>query len=336
MYPSTRIPASTPPATRGLPIWATLLIFLASIVTGMLVAALRGGGIGKAFFLCFCLGAVLSTAIVKIRGLLIHVTLQPIAFVLLTPAAAIIAIQLAGHPIERYSKTVLLANALPVIQGFPWMCAALVISILIAAIRAVAYHRTTQRWLSSEASHAAQARTIRRPEPVVPPSSPQPVVSTPKTSPPRRFGQPTAPKPTTAQSNSQTPVSFSSTESTRVQRPRRSAVPKKKEDFEFTPAPPRVQRQQRRPAGFSTSTARPQTPPSQQPVPAPESSHPVRTPGVAYVTRSPMPKSHAAKEQSNSSTATPTHETSQTRAPETRSAMPKPGNTARGRHAKDD
>lgn len=88
------------------------------------------------YILCFALGALITTATVRLSGLFITITSQPLLFALFTPLTAwLLSKENLSGGSDPLSKTMLLSAAYPLAVHFPALAAITVATIVIGVWR---------------------------------------------------------------------------------------------------------------------------------------------------------------------------------------------------------
>lgn len=122
-----------------LPIWAPPLLILLAGVIGIL-GGLPTGNIGLPYLLAFAAAAIIGTALVDPRGLVVTVAQQPLLFTIVTPVVAWFIASwsdpsVGGATGSTPTKTRLITAAYPIVQYFPWMALIPLICTAIAIWR---------------------------------------------------------------------------------------------------------------------------------------------------------------------------------------------------------
>ncbi|MFO6505304.1 DUF6542 domain-containing protein [Corynebacterium freneyi] len=122
-----------------LPIWAPPLLILLAGLIGIL-GGLPTGNIGLPYLLAFAAAAIVGTALVDPRGLVVTVAQQPLLFTIVTPVVAWFIASwsdpsVGGATGSTPTKTRLITAAYPIVQYFPWMALIPLICTAIAIWR---------------------------------------------------------------------------------------------------------------------------------------------------------------------------------------------------------
>ncbi|OFU53510.1 DUF6542 domain-containing protein, partial [Corynebacterium sp. HMSC11E11] len=135
---------ANPNATRRsgpwrLPIWAPPLLILLAGLIGIL-GGLPTGNIGLPYLLAFAAAAIVGTALVDPRGLVVTVAQQPLLFTIVTPVVTWLIASwsdpsVGGATGSTPTKTRLITAAYPIVQYFPWMALIPLICTAIAIWR---------------------------------------------------------------------------------------------------------------------------------------------------------------------------------------------------------
>lgn len=122
-----------------LPIWAPPLLILLAGLIGIL-GGLPTGNIGLPYLLAFAAAAIVGTALVDPRGLVVTVAQQPLLFTIVTPVVTWFIASwsdpsVGGATGSTPTKTRLITAAYPIVQYFPWMALIPLICTAIAIWR---------------------------------------------------------------------------------------------------------------------------------------------------------------------------------------------------------
>lgn len=121
------------PSMRGLPAWTAVLLTVAVSLTGVAVDSLSGELAG-AFTVAFFVGSVLAVLMVSRRALFVAGVQPPIIMAVLVPLVYVIA-GVGGGP-GLFSRTQIIAIALPLATRFPLMVTTTIVVVALALIRA--------------------------------------------------------------------------------------------------------------------------------------------------------------------------------------------------------
>ena len=127
---------------RGLPAWTAVLLAAAISLTGVAIDSLSGE-LGAAFTVAFFVGCVLAVMAVARRSLFVAGVQPPIMMAVLVPLVYVIAGVGAGA--ELFSRSQIIAIALPLATRFPLMIATTVVVVALALIRAFVLEPRTSR-----------------------------------------------------------------------------------------------------------------------------------------------------------------------------------------------
>ena len=138
-----RIALQEPKSLRqaAFPVWAPVLVMLAVILTGV-VLAFEGNAVSKGYFILFAIASLAVTLLVEARALFITVASLPIYFVVGTVAIGWISAPDSGGAGRRQ----FIINSLyPSISNFMWLLLPLLACIIIAALRWWLYREDLMR-----------------------------------------------------------------------------------------------------------------------------------------------------------------------------------------------
>lgn len=121
------------PSMRGLPAWTAVLLAVAVSLTGVALDSLSGD-LGTGFTVAFFLGCLLSVLAVSRRALFVASVQPPVIMTLLVPLVHVLAGMSAGA--ELFSRSQVIAIALPLATRFPLMITTTVVVVAVALIRA--------------------------------------------------------------------------------------------------------------------------------------------------------------------------------------------------------
>lgn len=118
---------------RGLPAWTAVLLTAAITLTGVAIDSLSGE-LGGAFTVAFFVGCVLAVLMVARRSLFVAGVQPPIIMAVLVPLVYVIAGVGGGSGL--FSRTQIIAIALPLATRFPLMITTTLVVVGLALIRA--------------------------------------------------------------------------------------------------------------------------------------------------------------------------------------------------------
>lgn len=124
---------SVPVNRTGLiPVWFPPLAMIVVVLLG-LVLARQNGAITGLYAVVFTVVAVVTTAIVDIRGLFVTVAAQPLWWFV---GSFVIGISSLGQSATTAGrKTAVLTAAYPIVEKYPWLLGAVALSIIVALLR---------------------------------------------------------------------------------------------------------------------------------------------------------------------------------------------------------
>lgn len=129
MVPAPR--RSIVPTVPGVPAWGAVLIAVGLTFIGFLIDAARGTELTRAFAVLYLCGCVVALCAVRYRGLFTAVVQPPLLLFVSVPLAYQYFIGGSGAT----PKNVLLNVAIPLINRFPLMLLATVVSVALGALR---------------------------------------------------------------------------------------------------------------------------------------------------------------------------------------------------------
>ena len=129
MVPAPR--RSIVPTVPGVPAWGAVLIAVGLTFVGFLIDAARGTDLTRAFGAFYLCGCVVALCAVRYRGLFTAVVQPPLLLFVAVPLAYQYFIGGSGASV----KDLLLNVAIPLVNRFPLMLLATVVSIALGALR---------------------------------------------------------------------------------------------------------------------------------------------------------------------------------------------------------
>lgn len=119
----------------GLPVWSALAIFVAALITGLLISY-NGQELSWPFLLAFTLAAIVITVLVEARGLFLTVASGPVFFLIYTLLSSwLVTRSQSAEGSDPFSTTAIITSVYPLTQYFPWLFWVTVICVLIAVGR---------------------------------------------------------------------------------------------------------------------------------------------------------------------------------------------------------
>lgn len=129
MVPAPR--RSIVPTVPGVPAWGAVLIAVGFTLVGFLIDAARGTELTRAFSVFYLVGCVIAVCAVRYRGLFTAVVQPPLLLFVAVP----LAYQHFYAGSGTTTKNVLLNVAIPLVNRFPLMLLATVVTVAIGAVR---------------------------------------------------------------------------------------------------------------------------------------------------------------------------------------------------------
>lgn len=129
MVPAPR--RSIVPTVPGVPAWGAVLVAVGFTFVGFLIDAARGTELTRAFGVFYLCGCVVALCAVRYRGLFTAVVQPPLLLFVAVPLAYQYFIGGSGTSV----KDVLLNVAIPLVDRFPVMLLATVVSVALGALR---------------------------------------------------------------------------------------------------------------------------------------------------------------------------------------------------------
>lgn len=121
---------------KGIPLWSTTLIMLASLMTGAVISVSMQS-LGTAYHICFVLAALGTVTFVQDRGIFLSTAQIPIIFAVVTPIAQwSVADSLPTNTNPgSISRTSIITAVYSLVSNFPILCAITIITVIIALVR---------------------------------------------------------------------------------------------------------------------------------------------------------------------------------------------------------
>lgn len=138
------------PSLRGLPAWTAVLLAVAVSLTGVALDSV-GGELGTGFTVAFFLGCLIAVLAVSRRALFVAAVQPPIIMAFLVPLVHVIAGVGAGA--ELFSRSQVIAIALPLATRFPLMIVTTLVVVAVAMIRAFVLEPRSSRPVSRPRTH---------------------------------------------------------------------------------------------------------------------------------------------------------------------------------------
>lgn len=132
----------------GIPLWSSLSIVAAALITGLLLAV-SGGELGWLYLSLFIIAALVTALFTEPRGLFILVMSLPLLFTVFTVATGLGIV--AGSPGEAngFSATEIITSIYPLLQHFPALFITTAAAALIAVVRIYLLKRNASRQLKN-------------------------------------------------------------------------------------------------------------------------------------------------------------------------------------------
>lgn len=146
------------PSMRGLPAWTAVLLAAAIALTGVAIDSLSGE-LGSAFTVAFFLGCLISVLAISRRSLFVAGVQPAILMTILVPLVYVIAG--VGGGAELFSRSQIIAIAIPLVTRFPLMITTAGVVLAVALIRAFILEPRTARTPAPRRRRSAPAHARR-------------------------------------------------------------------------------------------------------------------------------------------------------------------------------
>ncbi|MFC4375484.1 DUF6542 domain-containing protein [Nocardia halotolerans] len=164
-----RVPApqrSIVPSVPGIPAWAAIALAAGATTLGLLIDGLGGESYPTTTFsTLYVLGCVLAVCAVRLRGLFSTMVLPPLLLFVAVPLAC----QILGGRTTTSIKDVLMNLVIPLVERFPTMVLATVLTLAIGGARIALHKRAPATTRPAAADRRGERRPAaakrRRPEP---------------------------------------------------------------------------------------------------------------------------------------------------------------------------
>ena len=137
----------------GIPLWSSLSIVAAALITGLLLAV-SGGELGWVYLALFAIAAVVTALLTEPRGLFILVVSLPLLYSAVTVATGLGIVANSPGEGNGLSTTEIITGIYPLLQHFP----VLFIVTAVAALIAIARIYLLKRNASLQAKNAHKVR----------------------------------------------------------------------------------------------------------------------------------------------------------------------------------